>query len=277
MSVDAELLPLSALEQRLGVTFKRKELLELALIHLSRNEATEKAALALPSNERLEFLGDAVLGAAAASYLYRTHPELAEGPLTTLRSALVRRSTAACYADDIELGLFVHIGRAEEGPQGRGASSVLSAAFEAVVGAIFLDQGFTRSARFLERFFRRYLPLILAAELHRNAKSELQEYAQARYRVTPTYRVLERTGPAHDSRFVAETVVATVASARGEGLNRQQAEQDAARRLLADLRATEDTRASIATAISADTGDATEPLGPSEGAGLADATESRTD
>jgi len=239
VSVDAELLPLSALEQRLGVTFKRKELLELALIHLSRNEAIEKADLALPSNERLEFLGDAILGAAAASYLYRTHPELAEGPLTTLRSALVRRSTAAHYADDVELSLFVRIGRAEEGPQGRGASSVLSAAFEAVVGAIFLDQGFARSARFLERFFRRHLPLILAAELHRNAKSELQEYTQARYRVTPTYRILERTGPAHDSRFVAETVVATVASARGEGPNRQQAEQDAARRLLADLRAVE--------------------------------------
>ena len=237
--VESESLALESLEQRLGVTFRRKELLALALIHHSSVEESdeEEQETPEPSNERLEFLGDAVLGAAAASFLFRRHPDLAEGPLTALRSALVRRSTVAHYADEVDLGRFVQVGRAEEGPQGRGASSVLSAAFEAVVGAIFLDQGFARSARFLDGFFRRHLPLILEANLHRNAKSELQEYTQGRYRVTPTYRLLERSGPPHDSRFVAEALAEGLGTARGEGINRQAAEQDAALNLLAVLRA----------------------------------------
>lgn len=228
---------LQELEARLGLRFRRPELLALATTHQSSAEAEAAGTVALPSNERLEFLGDAVLGAAAAAYLYRGYPELAEGPLTTLRAALVRRSTVARYAEEIELGLFVSIAPAEEGPQGRGASSVLSAAFEAVVGAIFLDQGFARAARFLERFFRRHLPLILEADLHRNAKSELQELTQGQYRVTPVYRLLERSGPSHDSRFVAEVSADGLGRAQGEGLNRRAAEQAAADNLLAALRA----------------------------------------
>jgi len=236
--LEAERPPLSELERRLGVTFRHKELLELALSHVSSAEAAEAEAAEeqRPSNERLEFLGDAVLGTAAAAFLYHAYPALAEGPLTTLRSALVRRSTAAEYAAEIELGLFVPVSRAEEGPRGRGTSSVLAEAFEAVVGALFIDQGFDSAAAFLAPFFHRRLPLILAADLHRNAKSELQEYSQGLYRVTPRYSILERTGPAHDSRFVAEVVVEGQGSARGDGLNRQGAEQAAARQLLAVLR-----------------------------------------
>ena len=231
--------PLDDLERRLGVTVRRKDLLELALIHHSSAEIPDEGAPAQPgpSNERLEFLGDAVLGAAAASFLYRAYPELDEGPLTALRSALVRRSMVARYAEDVGLELFVPVGAAEEGPQGRGASSVLSAAFEAVVGAIFLDRGFAYTARFLAPFFRRHLPLILAEDLHRNAKSELQEYTQGHHRVTPTYRLLERRGPPHDSRFVAEVVAGELGSARGEGINRRAAEQAAAHNLLELLRA----------------------------------------
>jgi ribonuclease-3 len=237
--VEAKRPPLDDLERGLGVRVHRKDLLELALIHHSEAEPADEGAAAgpRPSNERLEFLGDAVLGAAAASFLYRAYPELDEGALTALRSALVRRSMVARYADDVELGLFVHVGPAEEGPQGRGASSVLSAAFEAVVGAIFLDQGFARTARFLEPFFRRHLPLILSADLHRNAKSELQEYTQGTHRITPTYRLVERHGPPHDSRFVAEVAADGLGSARGEGINRRAAEQAAAHNLLELLRA----------------------------------------
>jgi|SRR5579875_1309814 len=238
--MDIERPSLAELERRLGVTFRRRELLELALMHVSHSEAErerEGQDEQQPSNERLEFLGDAVLGAAAAAYLYRAYPDLAEGPLTALRSALVRRSTAAQYAVDVELGLFVPVSRAEEGPQGRGTSSVLAEAFEAVAGAIFIDQGFARTARFLDPFFRRHLPRILAADLHRNAKSELQEYTQGAYRITPRYSILERSGPAHDSRFVAEVVVEGQGSARGEGLSRQGAEQSAARALLEELKA----------------------------------------
>src|SRR5207302_5265608 len=156
-------------EGGLGGAVGRKGRLGLALIKHSGGELPEGGAAGgpRPSNERLEFLGDAVLGAAAASFLYRAYPELDEGPLTALRSALVRRSMVARYAEDVGLELFVPVGAAEEGPQGRGASSVLSAAFEAVVGAIFLDRGFAYTARFLAPFFRRHLPLILAEDLHR--------------------------------------------------------------------------------------------------------------
>src|SRR5207237_10916196 len=159
------------------------------------------------------------------------------GPLTALRSALVRRSMVTRYAEDVGLEVFVPVGPAEEGPQGRGAASVLSAAFEAVVGAIFLDRGFASTARFLAPFFRRHLPLILAEDLHRNAKSELQEYTQGHHRVTPTYRLLERRGPPHDSRFVAEVVGGGLGSDRGEGINRRAAEKAAAHNLLVPLRA----------------------------------------
>ena len=227
---------LDELETRLGVRFRRRELLQLALIHHSSPHG--QAAVGeddSPSNERLEFLGDAVLGAAAAAYLYHAHPEMAEGPLSALRSALVRRSTVARYADDVALGNYVYVGPGEEGPQGRGAASVLSAAFEAVVGAIFLDQGFTRAARFLAPYFRRYLPLIVDANLHVNAKSQLQEYSQGCYRITPSYRLLDRSGPSHDSRFVAEAIVEGIGSAVGQGINRQAAEQDAAVNLLGVL------------------------------------------
>jgi ribonuclease-3 len=228
---------LDELETLLGVRFRRRELLQLALIHHSvpHGQAAAGQDDDAPSNERLEFLGDAVLGAAAAAYLYHAHPELAEGPLSALRSALVRRSTVARYADDVTLGNYVYVGPGEEGPQGRGAASVLSAAFEAVVGAIFLDQGFTRAARFLTPYFRRYLPLIVDANLHVNAKSQLQEYSQGRYRITPSYRLLDRSGPSHDSRFVSEAIVEGIGSAVGQGINRQAAEQDAAVNLLGVL------------------------------------------
>jgi ribonuclease-3 len=229
---------LDSLQARLGLVFGNPDLLALALVHQSGPEQVDVGIqVSLPSNERLEFLGDAVLGAAAAAYLYRRHPDLAEGPLTALRSALVRRSTVARYADEIGLGEFVHIGPAETGPQGRGAHSVLSAAFEAIVGAVYLDAGFTVAAQFLDHFFGRHLPVILDADLHRNAKSELQEYTQGLYRVTPVYRLLDRSGPSHDSRFVAEVEAVGLGSARGEGINRRAAEQAAAHELLSHLRA----------------------------------------
>lgn len=225
------------LEARAGVQFRQRDLLQLALTHHVTPRTPAEEAEAAPSNERLEFLGDAVLGAAAAAYLYDTYPDMAEGPLSALRSALVRRSTVARYADDIGLGAYVYVGPGEEGPQGRGAASVLSAAFEAVVGAIFLDQGFIPAVAFLTPYFQRYLPVILDANLHVNAKSQLQEYSQGRYHITPSYRLLDRSGPSHDSRFVAEAMVESVGKATGQGINRQAAELDAALNLLQLLHA----------------------------------------
>jgi ribonuclease III len=231
--------PLSELEVRLEIQFRRKDLVSLALIHHSSNpgERENQRHASEASNERLEFLGDAVLGAAAAAFVFSAYPEMAEGPLTQIRSALVRRSMVARYADEIELGRFVHVGRAEAGPHGRGATNVQSAAFEALIGAVYLDHGFARTARLLNRFFRRYLPLILEDDLHRNAKSELQEFTQGQFRVTPVYRLVERSGPSHDSRFVAQVDADNLGSARGEGMSLRSAEQAAAHTLLLRLRA----------------------------------------
>lgn len=230
---------LEQLEAVTGVVFRHKNLLAQAISQSLPAMSIDHDQTHVVSGERLEFLGDAVLGAAAAAFLYRAYPESDEGQLTSLRSALVRRSTVAHYATDIQLGQYVQIAPAQNGPHGRGTASVLSAGFEAVVGAIFLDQGFARAARFLDLFFRRHLPRILNDDLHSNAKSTLQEYTQGCFHVTPVYRLLERSGPAHDSRFVAEVTVLGVGHASGEGVSRRSAEQAAAYQLLKSLRASQ--------------------------------------
>lgn len=239
--MDSDEARLTDLEAQVGVMFADPSLLRLAVNRVSGSVSAGESLVEV-SNERLEFLGDAILGAAAAAYLYRTHPELAEGPLTALRSALVRRSTATLYANDLELYTYVYVSRAEEGPRGRGADSVLSAAFEAVIGAVYLDQGFEAAAHVLERLFERHLPRILEENGHHNAKSLLQEYTQARSRITPRYSLLDRQGPAHDSLFVVEVVAEPLGSERGSGPSRRQAEQEAAQMLLAHLQRQEEDR-----------------------------------
>ena len=221
--------PTAALERRLGVRFRDRSLLERALTHSSY--ANEKG---LPAdNERLEFLGDAVLGLLASEWLFAAEPELAEGPLTAGRSGLVSGPTLARFAEEIELGAALRLGVGEERSGGRVKESLLAATFEAVLGALYLDRGLEAARRLAQRLFESAADAE-EAELPADAKSRLQERVQARGGELPVYRLLEESGPDHDKRFRVECRVGDQ-SAVGEGRTKKRAETRAAAELLARL------------------------------------------
>jgi ribonuclease-3 len=225
---------LQTAERRFGVRFRTTALLLQALLHRSyvlERERDGLPPLALPSNERLEFLGDAVLSMLVAQLAYHGYPDYDEGRLTEVRSALVRRSTLALIAEELHLDDLLYMGRTEQRRGGRGHATVLAEAFEAVLAAIYLDQGLEQAEAFLARQLGGRVDALLARAGGLNAKSRLQEFAQARLRIIPRYTVLERRGPAHDSRFDAQATVGDY-QAIGTGTSIQSAEQAAARALL---------------------------------------------
>ena len=224
--------PLGQLEATLGYTFTQRTLLVDALTHRSYlNEAGRHGAVA---NERLEFLGDAVLALVSAEMVYRERPTEPEGRLTQLRVALVRTTTLANFARALRLGDYLRVGRSEESLGGRDRESVNAAAFEAVLGAIYLDGGLAAAERFLDPLLHQALAQATAQQSIKDAKSRLQELAQGRLGVTPRYRLVGAEGPSHDRRFVVEALIGAHVAARGEGRSKQQAEQQAASRALED-------------------------------------------
>lgn len=225
--------PLAPLEATLGYTFSQRQLLVDALTHRSYlNEAGRGASVI--SNERLEFLGDAVLALVSAELVYRERPTEPEGQLTQLRVALVRTTTLADFARDLRLGAYLRLGRSEAVLGGRDRESVIAAAFEAVLGAIYLDGGLTASQRFLDPLLRAALARATAQQSIKDAKSRLQELAQGRLGVTPRYQMVSAEGPSHDRRFVVEVLLGEFVVAQGEGRSKQQAEQAAATHALED-------------------------------------------
>ena len=224
--------PLEPLETTLGHTFTERQLLVDALTHRSYlNEAGRNTVI---SNERLEFLGDAVLALVSAEMVYRERPTEPEGQLTQLRVALVRTTTLADFARDLHLGDYLRLGRSEASLGGRDRESVIAAAFEAVLGAIYLDGGLAEAERFLDPLLHDALAWAIAQQSIKDAKSRLQELAQGHLGVTPRYRLASTEGPSHDRRFVAEVLVGEYVIAQGEGRSKQQAEQQAATRALED-------------------------------------------
>lgn len=221
---------LSDLEGRLGLTFADQRLLEQAVCH--RSFIHEKPDLATASNERLEFLGDAVLGLLAAQYLYTAYPTLSEGDLTELRAALVRGETLDRWAKSLRLGEYLRLGRGEEASGGRQRQALLAATFEALLAAILLDRGLETVRRFLHPFLELEAQRALAAQATRDFKSRLQELAQAERRQTPSYRTLAAQGPDHDKLFSVEVLVGGISLATGVGKSKQAAEQEAAKRAL---------------------------------------------
>lgn len=224
---------LDVLEQIIGVTFRDRALLEQALVH--RSYLNENPDFALPSNERLEFLGDAVLGLVVADKLYHELPHLSEGKMTKLRAALVRQETLASLAASLDLGSYLRLGWGEEVSGGRSRRTNLARAFEAVIGAIFLDQGFGVAADSILRLFGDQLRRITEGRLTTDYKSRLQEVVQAEQRLTPVYRMVEASGPDHEKRFIVEVMVGDTVIGRGVGKSKRMAEEEAARSAIESL------------------------------------------
>lgn len=221
---------LRVLEKSLGHTFGSIELLNVALTH--RSYANENAHLGCADNERLEFLGDAVLQLCTSNLLMRLFPGDAEGHLSKRRTSIVNERPLAELARQVSLGSFLLLGKGEENSGGREKSSILSDTFEAVIAAIYLDGGYPAANRFIERFF---VPLIREEGrdlIYRDYKSDLQELAQGRFRFIPRYELVGEFGPDHDKTFEMEVTVADVVSIRALGKNKKEAEQEAARRAL---------------------------------------------
>jgi ribonuclease-3 len=221
------------LQERLGVRFQNAALLDLALVHSSF--VNENPQAGLESNERLEFLGDAVLGLAVADELFATYPEMDEGKLTELRTHLVRRDTLAKAARRLKLGQDLRLGRGEESGGGRSRPTNLAHAYEAVVGAIFLDGGFASAREFVLRSLNRDLQQAAERAFPADPKSRLQEISQARHQATPQYRMVKAEGPDHARRFTFEVLLEGKVVGKGRGRSKQEAEKEAARRALARL------------------------------------------
>lgn len=215
-----------------GLAFTKPGLLRRALTHRSYvNEHPE----ALEDNERLEFLGDAALDFLAAAWLYNHFPEMDEGQLTRLRSALVRTEQLANFAQEIRLGESLLLGRGEEATGGRTRPALLCASFEALIGALFLDRGLESVASYMEPRFTAAAEAVLTEESLLDARSVLQMWAQAELGKTPHYRTVATRGPDHAREFVVEVQVGERVTAVGEGNSKQQAAQRAATQALRNL------------------------------------------
>ncbi len=224
---------LVALQDTLGITFNDISLLEQALAHSSY--VNENPDFTPAPNERLEFLGDAVLGLVVAERLYQLFPQFTEGQMTRLRAALVRRETLARMAQAIGVGDHLYLGKGEEASGGRQKPLNLAGAIEAVIGAIFLDQGIARARDFTLRLLETDLSEAVARGDSVDYKSELQELTQAREQQTPTYHVIESTGPEHDKRFTVEVRIGDTLLGWGSGKSKKAAESEAARAALGKL------------------------------------------
>ncbi len=218
--------PLAELEQAIGYKFTSRDNLVNALVH--RSYLHEVPDFPLGSNERLEFLGDAVIGFIVSSDLFKSHPGMPEGRLSALRGALVRLSTLAEIGRAINLGDFLYMSHGEEAAGGRSRTTNIGRAVEALVGAVYLDGGLRAAQKVWHRMAGRRSIEELQQVLSADYKSQLQHYSQAILRQTPTYRLLATTGPDHAKEFHVEVSVGDRPLARGVGRNKQVAEQEAA-------------------------------------------------
>ncbi|HKE15634.1 MAG TPA: ribonuclease III [Kofleriaceae bacterium] len=213
------------LERLLGYEFARQELLERALTH--RSHANENRASAGADNEKLEFLGDAVLDLVVGHLLMDQYPTLSEGELSVTRAQVVSEAGLSEVAAELGLGEFLRLGRGEERTGGRHKPSLLADAFEAVVAAVYLDGGFDASRQLVERLLARRLSGIDSSGFH-DFKTRLQESAQAKLKATPEYRVVGEAGPDHDKTFEVAVHIKRREWARAAGKSKKEAEQRAA-------------------------------------------------
>lgn len=217
---------LSELEERMGITFDRTELLELAFVHksyINENDSTTEC------NERLEFLGDAVLELVVTEHLYLTFPDTDEGELTNWRSALVKGKNLAHVARNLKLGGYLQLSRGEDMSEGRDKDYILANTTEALIGAIYLDKGYGPAQTFIQKYIIEFLDEILEKGLHIDAKSHVQELTQEKIGVTPHYDLIDESGPDHAKTFLMGIYFGEDLVGQGKGASKQIAEQEAAR------------------------------------------------
>jgi len=224
---------LRQLEKKLGVRFRDLGLLNQALVH--RSYLNGKSATRIQSNERMEFLGDSVLGLVVNEYLYANRPNENEGNLTKIKSLIVSRQILAEKAEETDLGRYLLLSSSESEAGGRKRASIIADALEAVIGAIYLDRGLSEAKSFVRRLLLSGLTEITENEEHINYKSLLQEKVQGERKVHPVYRIRREQGPDHEKTFLVEASVAGRVLGQGRGRTKKEAEQAAARAALENL------------------------------------------
>ena len=221
---------LGILEQKIAYIFKDKDLLKEALTH--RSYLNENTDWPLPHNERLEFLGDAVLELAVTEELFKRFPDYTEGQLTPIRSALVNYQMMARIGYDMELENSILLSRGEAKDVGRAREVIVANALEAVIGALYLDGGYEKAKTFIDAFILARLAEVIRQGRYRDAKSQMQEQVQEKMKVTPSYRVLKEEGPDHAKMFTVGVFFGETLIATGAGMSKQDGEVEAAKAAL---------------------------------------------
>jgi len=217
-----------SLQEKLGVRFKDPDLLKEALTH--RSYKNENLSWCLPHNERLEFLGDAVLELVTTDFLFKNYPSHDEGRLTSVRAALVNYQNLSAVARSLGLDTHLLMSKGEEKDTGRAREVLLANAFEAVLGALYLDAGYDRTRSFVETHVLGNVEEIFEKNLDKDPKSLLQELVQEQLKITPSYEVVSEQGPDHNKVFKVGVHLGGKCIAYGEGFSKQEAEVDAARK-----------------------------------------------
>lgn len=215
-------------EKHVGFTFDDKTLIQTAFTH--RSYVNENRDTAKEHNERLEFLGDAVLELVSTDFLYRKYPERPEGELTAFRAALVNTQSISATATELGMNDFLLLSKGEAKDTGRARQYILANTYEAFIGALYLDKGFEVAESFVAQTLLPKIDEIVAKRLWQDAKSYFQEKVQEVYSVTPVYELIKEAGPDHDKKFIAAAYIGAEAVAQGEGRSKQEAEQEAARK-----------------------------------------------
>lgn len=221
------------LEKKISVVFKNKDFLKEALTH--RSYLNENPKWGVSHNERLEFLGDAVLELASTEGLFNRFPDFPEGDLTSIRAALVNYQMLANVAKEIELDNFILLSRGEAKDTGKAREVILANAFEAILGAIYLDGGYAVAKKFVEKFVMNHLDEVMVNKLYKDPKSLFQEIIQEKMKFTPVYEVLSEKGPDHAKIFTVGVYCGDKLMAQGEGLSKQEAEVEAAKNALKNV------------------------------------------
>jgi len=217
-------------EKKVKIYFKDKDLLKQAFIH--RSYINENPKMGLSHNERLEFLGDAVLEIVITEYLYNKYPDQPEGKLTAYRSALVNATILSEVASNLGMNNFLLLSKGEAKDTGKARQYILANTFESFIGALYLDQGYEKSKEFIKKMLIGYLDEIISKKLWRDAKSYVQEKAQEEFGFTPSYKVIKEFGPDHDKQFTIGIFFNDNMIASGIGKSKQEAEQKAAEKAL---------------------------------------------